>query len=354
MLVPLKLPPLKDRTDVLADWVELRTLADSIGVFQFSKLKRYWDTQRNSEDTDVEGRRTEEDNTDEDGVSGYDEDKFLDAITDELGERAKVLSSSYPFQFSDDGLRFSVKEDVSIGGWTYLLCILFDHHKVGEMWNGKWTPHITNTERDLFQACSTLAAAGKVQGCAISFGWPRPNANPPFLQKLKEVYEKFGEGKPRQIAPPGASPMVKDEEIDIIAWQPRADGAAGTFYMLGQVASGENWTGKSILGGPIKFFHQTWFETIPASEPLAAIFIPHAVPPMGEGSRKDRIERLTVAFGMIFDRMLLPRMTQDGHSLAMNPDNNFYIERVDDSSKIQAWVDLQISSLRKLAFDLPL
>ena len=352
--MPLNLPPLKDRTDVLADWVELRTLADSNGVFQFSKLKRYWDTQRNSEDTDVEGRHTEEENTDEEGVSGYDEDKFLDAITDELGERSKKLASSYPFHFSDDGLRFTLKQDLSLGCWTYLLCILFDHNKVGEMWSGKWIPSITNIERDLLQVCSTLAAASMVRGCAVSFGWPRPNSNPPFLQKLKEVYEKFGEGRPRQTALRGASPMVKDEEIDIIAWQPRTDGAAGTIYMLGQVASGDNWRGKSILGGPIRYFHETWFEIIPPSEPLAAIFIPHAVPPMGEGTRKDRIERLTVGYGMLFDRMMLPRMTQDGHLLAMDATKNFYIERVDECPKIQLWVDAQINSLRLLSAELPL
>ncbi len=352
--MPLNLPPLKDRTDVLADWVELRTLADSDGVFLFSKLKRYWDTHRNSEDTDVEGRRTEEKNTDEEGVSGHDEDKFLDAVTDELGERSKKLSSSYPFHFSGDGLRFTLKQDISLGGWTYLLCILFDHHKVGEMWTGKWIPNITNTERDLFQVCSTLAAASQVHGCAISFGWPRPNSNPPFLQKLKEVYEKFGEGRPRQTALPGASPMVKDEEIDIIAWQPRTDGAAGTLYMLGQVASGKDWKSKSILGGPIKYFHQTWFEVIPPSEPLAAIFFPHAVPPMGEGTRKDRIERLTAGFGMLFDRMILPRMTQDGHLLAMDATKNFCIERADESPKVGVWVNEQISSLRLLSAELPL
>ena len=354
MPVPLKLPPLKDRTDVLADWIELRTLADVHGFFQLAKLKRYWDTQRNSEDTDIEGRHSEEENTDEEGVSGYDEDKFLDAITDELGERAKKLALSYPFEFSNDGLRFEVKQDISVGGWTYLLCLLFDHHKAGDIWTGTWIPNITNNERDLFQACSTLAAASKVQGCAISFGWPRPNQNPPFLQKLKQVYGHFGEGRPRQTPLPGASPMVKDEEIDIIAWQPRPDGAAGTIYILGQVASGENWRGKSILGGPIRYFHETWFEIIPQSEPLAAIFIPHAVPPMGEGTRNDRIERLTAGFGMIFDRMILPRMTQDGLALALDTSNDFHIERADDSPKIQAWVDGQIDSLRTLSNSLPL
>lgn len=352
--MPLKLPPLKERIDVLADWIELRVLADSTDYFQFSKLKRYWDIQRNSEDTDLEGRRTEENNTDEDGVSGYDEDKFLDAITDELGERAKILALSYPFQFSDDGLRFKLKENISLGGWTYLLCILFDHNATGELWNGDWLPNITNTDRDLLQICSTYAAADHVSGCAISFGWPRPNSNPPFLEKLKSVYALFGEGRPRSVALPGAAPMVKDEEIDIIAWRPRADGAAGTTYMLGQVASGKDWEGKSILGGSIRYFHETWFEVLPASEPLAAIFIPHAVPPKGEGTRRDRIALLTARFGMIFDRMILPKMTEAGYCLALDSNNNFHIERISESPKIQVWVQKQIDSLRSMSQALPL
>lgn len=37
------------------------------------------------------------------------------------------------------------------------------------------------------------------------------------------------------------SPMVKDEEIDVIAWKPREDKTPGTYYLLGQVASGDKW-----------------------------------------------------------------------------------------------------------------
>lgn len=346
--MPLNKPPLKERPEVLSDWIELRTLADSNGEFRLARLMRYWDTQREQEESDPEGRHTEEGNTDEDGVSGGDVDKFLDAITDELGERAIKLGASYPFEFSPDGNRFKLKKDLSLGEWTYIFCLLFEHHAKGDLWSGNWLPEINHQVRDLFQACSTLAAAGQIQGCAISFGWPRPDNNPPFLTKLKDVYAKFGEGKPRDEPLPGASPMVKDEEIDVIAWRPRPDRTPGTVYVLGQVASGDNWFGKTIKGGPIDYFHDTWFSTRPPSQPLAAIFIPHAVAPVGEGDRRDRMALLTARFGMIFDRMLLPSMTQAGYELAQENRQDIYIERVTDSAKVADWVSQQVDSLRKV------
>ena len=346
--MPLNKPPLKERPEVLSDWIELRTLADKDGEFRLSRLMRYWDTQREHEESDSEGLFAEEDNTDEDGISGGDVDKFLDAITDELGERAGQLGSSYPFEFSHDGNRFRLKNDLSLGEWTYIFCLLFEHHAKGDLWSGAWLPEINNSVRDIFQACSTLAAAGQVQGSAISFGWPRPENNPPFLAKLKDVYTKFGEGKPRDEPLPGSSPMVKDEEIDVIAWRPRPDKTPGTIYMLGQVASGDNWLNKSIKGGSIDFFHTTWFEIQPPSEPLAAIFIPHAVPPKGEGNRKDRMALLTAKFGMIFDRMLLPSMAQAGYVLSQENRPNFYIERVADSPKVALWVRQQMTALRNV------
>lgn len=346
--MPLNNPPLKERPEILSDWLELRVLADANGEFRPAGLLRYWDTSREQEESDSEGRQSEEDNTDEDGVSGGDADKFLAAITDEVNERAAILGSNYPYEFSDDGNKFRMKKDLSIGAWTYIFCLLFQHNSKGELWSGNWLPAIDHAVRDLFQACSTLAAAGKVNGCAISFGWPRPDSNPPFLQKLKEVYRRFGEGQPRDAPRPGASPMVKDEEIDVIAWRPRADKTPGTIYLLGQVASGDNWQGKSIKGGSIDYFHSTWFSVRPPSTPLPAIFIPHAVPPMGEGARRDRVALLTEKFGMIFDRMLLPSMTQAGYELAQRDIPGFYIERAGDSDKISIWVTQQMESLRQV------
>lgn len=345
--MPLHNPPLKDRPEVLADWIELRTLADHSGAFSLARLKRYWDTKREAESTDIEGRSNSENFTDEEGVSGEDADKFIDAISDEIGERAVILGDSYPFEFTSNGNKLKLKENLTLGNSIYIFCLLFEHHQQGDLWTGIWIPCITHVERDLFQACATLAVAGKIQGCAISFGWPRPNGNPVFLEKLKTVYTLFGEGTVKDLPPPGASPMVKDEEIDIISWQPRPDKTAGTIYVLGQVASGDNWPNKSIKGS-IDYFHSTWFSTRPPSTPSPAIFIPHAVPPKGDGNRRERVALLTEKFGMIFDRMLLPSMAQAGFELGLEKKENYYIERLEDSEKIETWVSQQILALRTI------
>lgn len=351
--MPLNPPPLKDRPELLADWIEIRTLADEKGEFPFARIGRFWDKNRETEHSDSEGRESEEADTDNDGVSGGDVEKFLSAITDEIGERYNHLGDCYPFCFSADGNKFLLKTELSPGAIAYAFCLLFEHNSSGEIWSGKWLPQIDNSVRDLFQVCSTIAAAAHVDGCAISFGWPRPNSNPPFLQKLKEVYALFGEGKPREAPLTGAAPMVKDEEIDVIAWKPRPDKTPGTTYLLGQVASGANWTQKSIAGGSINYFHSTWFEIIPPSTPNPAIFIPHAVPPIGEGKRRDRVALLTAKFGMIFDRMIMPTLTQKGLELANKNIPGVTIERVDEYRKIPVWVNAQISGMR-LAGGVPL
>jgi hypothetical protein len=190
-----------------------------------------------------------------------------------------------------------------------------------------------------------VAAAGEVVGCAVSFGWPRPNKNPPFLKKLREVYAQFGEGKPVSKPRPGAATAVKDEEIDIIAWRPRKDGAAGTTYLLGQVASGHNWQGKSLKGGGIAYFHRTWFDKPPASEATPSIFIPHAVPPGDGGSRRERMDLLVARFGTILDRLRIPLLAKQGLALAAN-NTDLIIERVSDIRSIAAWVNKQIKALR--------
>lgn len=342
--MPINFPPLKARPATLADWVEFRALSDPRFFFRLSRLKRAWDTHRESEDSDPGGDQKSEGDTDGDGVSGADEDAFLDAITEELSERATVLGGAYPFEISEGGLRFSVRNPLPVSGYCYIFCLLLSHPRAGDITNETWLPEIDHTVRDLFQACSTLAAAGHVAGCAISFGWPRPDNNPPFLTRLREVYALFGEGTVREVPLAGASPFVKDEEIDVIAWAPRPD-AAGTTYLLGQVASGEDWDGKSVVNG-IPYFHETWFSQIPASRPLASMFIPHTVTAVGEGTRRDRVAVLAARFGMIFDRLRLPELARKGIVLADEEGNGLYIERRGDVDRMVTWVGNQIKALR--------
>jgi hypothetical protein len=341
----LNVPPLKASTATVADWVELATLANPGGSYALSRLKRFWDTHRESEDTDPEGQSRREDDTDDQGVGGHDEDAFLDAITDELAERYKSLSDSYPFEIPDNGLRLTLHNQLNSGQCVYLFCLLLSNCQKGDVLDGTWVPPIDHRIRDLFQACSTVAAAGEVNGCAISFGWPRPDGNPAFLKKLHEVYKLFGEGKPRLEPLAGAPKMVKDEAIDVIAWKPTKDRAAGTYYLLGQVASGDNWECKSIKGGPIDYFHRTWFDPPPASEAIASIFIPHIVPPGDGGTRKDKMDLWTAKYGTILYRLRIPSLAMQGITFAKE-NTDCLIERVGDIKDIETWVTEQVKALR--------
>lgn len=349
MSMAIRQPQLKSAPYLLCDWLELKALSSKLGSFRLGTLRRLWDISRESEGSDPEGRMGREDDTDIDGVSGSDDDAFIDSISDEIGDRVQALGTSYPFRLTN-GNALQVVGPPNDGGYTYLFCLLLTHANGAELLSGPWFPRVDNGVRDLFQGCSTIAAAAEIQGCAISFGWPRPNQNPPFLQRLREVYELFGEGVVVPQPRPGVSPCPKDEEIDVIAWRPRPDNSPGKTYMLGQVASGNNWEGKPIKGAPIDNFHRNWFQPPPPSQPLASIFIPHAVPPIGiEGTRRERLDAITARYGVIIDRMRLPRLTQEGCALARERRPELVIERTDSLRAIAHWVNEQIHDLHGIS-----
>lgn len=327
--------PLDCPSQFAIDWLEYKVLCSEYSIASVAELQRIWDTRRNTEDDDFEGADT-------------DAESFLQIVSAELASRIDQLGSAYPFELSENGETLSLKEEISPGAYIYLFCLLLSHPKKGVVLNGKYLPKITNTTRDLFQASSTLAAAGIVNGNAYSFGFPRPDGTG-FLGKLKLVYEKFGEGKVVDSIPKGASKRPKDEQIDVIAWKDRADGAAGKHYVLGQVASGDNWPGKTIKGAGITRFHGTWFGNPQiASQALAALFIPFCVIPDEGDSTQDRLHVLSLEFGDVYYRHVLPLLAQRGLDHAAEfPE--CVVERTADVGKISAWVNGEIKKLRKKA-----
>lgn len=342
--MPIKSAPLKARPTVLADWIELSVLANISYPFRLASLKRYRDTHRETEDSDSEGNHKREDDTDLDGISGEDDDIFLDAIIEEISDRERALDDAYPFQFDGSGLKLKLKDDLTDGGYIYLLCLFLSNPKADDIFDGSWLPEINDHARDLLQVSATMAAAGEAAGCAISFGWPRPNQNPPFLEKLREVYALMGEGILVENPWPGTSPSPKDAEIDVIAWTPRPDKAPGTFYLLGQVASGGNWRGKSMKTAAERF-HKDWFLRQPVSTVNPSIFIPHDIKSTSDFKRKDILHSETTEFGTIFDRLRLPKFALDGIKLSAER-TDLTIERKDEIPKIVTWVSSQLQNLQ--------
>lgn len=324
--------PLEADVQVIVDWLEYKVLTSEYFTVGISDLQRIWDTRRNAEDLDFENGSSQESD-------------FTQLIFSEINKRIKELNESYPFALSESGESLEVKPVFNEGSYIYLFCLLLSHVSQGEVLNGSYLPTINGEIRDLFQACSTIAAAGEVDGHSYSFGFPRPD-HTGFLDKLKIIYASFGEGKVVDVIPKGASSSTKDDQIDVIAWKDRPDGAAGKIYLLGQVASGNNWPNKSIKGGAINRFNGTWFGNPQnSSEPIAALFIPYCVLPEDGSNVQDRLNILTHEFGIIHYRNTLPSLFQRGFDLA-KINANLVIERITDVPKIIEWVNQQLQSLK--------
>jgi hypothetical protein len=326
--------PILAKVHITCDWLELAVLCHEYGVYSFATLSRFWDTQRNSEDQDPEG----DDSTVE---------NFIDLVRSEIQERSEVLCEAYPFKLSVSGesLEFDDSQ-VSHGGWIYIFCLILSHPSQGDIFNGEYLPEITHAVRNYFQACATFAAAGEVSGNAYAFGFPRPDGSD-FLEKLGMIYRHFGEGtKIVESIPPGAPYAQKDAQIDVIAWRPASDNAAGKPYLLGQVASGKNWDKKSIKGGPIQSFHNVWFQRQPASTPIPSIFVPFCYGNLVDGTNTESVDHHTYEFGSIFYRLRIPCLAEKGLNLASQyPD--IVVERLNDLELIISWVRRQISVMRK-------
>lgn len=328
--------PISEETHTVCDWLELAVLSNEYSVYAFESLARFWDTLRNSEGKDPEG-------TDE------TEEAFIATIRMEIEERADLLGECYPFQFSTSGesLEF-VEANVTQGGWIYIFCLLISHPTQGAIFDGKYQPPITNEIRNYFQACATYAAAGELEGHSYAFGFPRPD-HTGFLEKLAAIYMNFGEGT--QVVdkvPKGAPDRQKDAQIDVIAWRPSPDEAAGKLYMLGQVASGANWQAKTIKGGPIDSFHHVWFTRSPASTPTASMFVPICYGSIWDNSMRDAVNHYSYEFGHIFYRFRIPQLAQKGINIAAK-NANIIIERLADLELLIAWLQSQIKEMRRIS-----
>lgn len=330
---PLAILPLASSPQEICDWFELYALSSEYHSANFNVIARTWDKRRNSEDVDFED------------LSSTQEDSFLEEINQIVRERMESLGDCYPFKFSENGEELIYEKDnLNEGSIIYLFCLFVSNTKNEIIFDNYSFYEIDNKVRDLFQACSTWAAAGEVEGHAYSFGSPRSDHSG-FLVKLEAVYQNFPDGEVRKIPLLGTSVSPKDEEIDIIAWHPRQDKAAGTYYLLGQVASGNNWRDKSIKG-IIDAFHQTWFDPIPATTPLPAIFIPFDIIPNKPATREDQISMLTRKFGNIFYRYRIPFYAKKGLEISKIR-QNLTIERTAEIDKISSWVLDVVEKFRK-------
>jgi len=313
----------------IADWLELKAIASPDGRVGFGTLISANALAENEQEGNI---------ADEDA----EEDRLVLDAQEEISRRRDSIGDEYPFRIDDNGQAMRFILPLTNTGSIYLFCLFLSHAYDRTIVSKKLAPRVTNKERDLFQACSTVAAGGYVQGPAISFGWPRPDRSA-YLKALKRVYSLFGDGTPRKRARPAASNAVKDNGVDIIAWRRTADELPGTLYLVAQVASGADWRDKGVVTDR-QHFHDYWFERKPGSTATDAMFMPFGLEPeLPEDGTPykdvlvDHLQSILYKFGQLFYRDRIARHFGEGMRLIDAGETQ--IERHEELPKIVRWVD---------------
>ncbi len=325
----LAVPDESDHRAKFADWLELKAISSPDARVGFGTLISAAALTENEQDDNIADQDAEE-------------DRLVQAAQEEIERRLKSVGDGYPFRIDPKGNALCFLTPLEPSGVVYLFCLYLTQVADHTIIKKAKAPKINNRVRDLFQACSTVAAGGYVRGPAVSFGWPRPSGKD-FLAALKAVYKEFGDGKPHKTPRPGAAKAVKDNGIDVIAWRRQADKLPGTQYLIGQVASGSNWKGKSVTTDR-KHFHKFWFERAPGSKATDAMFIPFNLEPdLPDDSTpyqevlNDYVAGLSYRFGDVFYRDRVARNFAEGLSVVEAGET--YFERHKELPKIVRWVN---------------
>jgi len=262
-----------DTRSRLADWLEVLVLSSTRGVATRADVLGLFDL------LDDDGHEVEED----DGVRLEEEileDKRLasaDVVLDEIDHRTKVLGDYYPFVLQVRGPDWRLssapaagKVETTVARACYTFCLLTSAIRDRRI-QGAGVPPLERTMPIHFQAIASEAAAEVVGGISVSFGWPRPEGTG-FRPALQDVSQKLKLGKPLDTTPLWSTGREKDAGIDVIAWRDFQDVRPGKIILFGQVASGADWTQKTVKNAVPGFL--SWFSEHPTKHYIPAIFIP--------------------------------------------------------------------------------
>lgn len=329
ILIP---PSLTSEVSVLADWMELQALSSpnkltsESDILAISHIDDELDKENDSMETDA---RAEE---------------LIDEIFSELGRRIMISGDQYPFTINSRGTILTLENDRSDGQYAYLFCLLVSEWRRRQIVPKQVFTPIANSVEDLFQICSTIAAAGLLNGCAMSFGFPRPD-NSGFLEALKRTFEEgMCEGQVVPKARPGVESRTKDGGIDVIAWRHFPDGLPGKLHLLGQCASGHNYPEKSVRSY-LKSFFGDWFVCEPGSHVLEAIFIPFMLEQSytrlkSESkieARHGRYLSMARTMGVIVDRCRIAYLVETGMEIAnIKPS---WVQCASEMKRVRDWVN---------------
>jgi hypothetical protein len=324
----LLIPPQIDLpATYLADWIELYATSTE---YQTCPLEKLWDA------VEISG---------DEFPSGEEEDvckeQLLGRTYRELERRIEALEEAYPYKISKGGssIIHVPVGDQTPGMLAYNLSLRISINCAGVVADDT-IPKITPHERNLFQACANLAAAGYLGGRVYAFGWPRPDRTS-LLSALKKVEEAMGGEGILKTSPPEVAKYAKDDELDVFAWLPHCDGPGWALTLWGQVASGRNWSEKPLSTDKIDQFRRRWYQNPPALKPIRAMFVPFCLfeeeLEKGFEDYKAKLFDQTVIFGMLFHRSRLPRYMQKAFDIPAEIEGMVTMDKQAVFSELKSW-----------------
>lgn len=320
----------------ITDWLELKAISSPDGRVGFGTLTSATALTENAQEENI-------------GDEDSEEEELVLCVQGEINRRLYNVGIDYPFRIDEKGRALQFVTPVSEAGSVYLFCLFLSHAFDRTIVPEALAPEVTNRIRDLFQACATIAAGGYVLGPAMSFGFPRPDGAE-FLKALRRVYRLFGDGRPCKKPRKSAPPKVKDNGIDVIAWRRSIDNLPNTHYLIGQVASGNDWVNKSVKADR-EHFHRYWFVEQPGSQPEDAMFMPFGLEPENEKQEADYekllidyMQNIGYRYGNLFYRDRIARHLAQGLQLIAAGEQQ--IERGPDLEEVTRWVEEYTERLR--------
>lgn len=303
--------------DRAADFLELAAFFSEDGIVTTSDLANSADIGAPEDYTDL---HDEMESGNENIVSG---------TVNMIDYRNRLLGSTYPFNLDAGGdILTCMIEESALGQAAYVLSLVLSNLRSISPILGGSSVHPEDSEvrilREYFQFFATAALASEVQGDAWSFGFPRPDHSP-FLDKLREIWNRLGDGK---VAPQtGAPARPKDDRVDVLAARSHADRLPGFLLAAAQVATGKDAFQKS-LKGHLSAFKSRWFATQPVTDFIAYMIVPFA---MADSQFVDWVRTM----GNVLHRLRLPLRVADAERLIADGKTIEGYDRLPDAAR---WV----------------
>lgn len=222
-------------------------------------------------------------------------DDAFGAVLEKIEERVELLGRDYPFRVDDNALTYvSSKTKV----YEFCLCICEASLDRGQ----------NSTLARTFEQVARLVVQDYLGQSALSHhtGWPRDDkAQKRFKAAMQVLGSRTNEWcwGPEDGLPNDPDPTnVKDEGVDFVVWRPNPDRRAGSLFLLGQCACGQNWDSKFDDININKL--SKWFNPMTLVDPVRVFCTPHHV-------TNGMIRETSREAGVVFDRIRLAILAEN-------------------------------------------